>query len=61
MNQNLTHLFAEKRRKRFQISAPEFSGFSLQTHRFQRSPIPISTPKPGSRFHKKNIIFTLYI
>ena len=27
MNQNLTHLFAEKRRKRFQISAPEISDF----------------------------------
>ena len=44
MNQNSTHLFAEKRRKRFQISAPEFSGFSIQTYRFLRSKIPISAP-----------------
>ena len=30
MNQNLTHLFAEKRRKRFQISAPELSDFQVR-------------------------------
>ena len=44
MNQNLTHLFAEKRRKRFQISAPEFSEFNVQIRRFLRSQISISAP-----------------
>ena len=41
MNQNFTHLFAEKRRKRFQISAPEFSDFQVLLFGFQRSDTPI--------------------
>ena len=35
MNQNLTHLFAEKRRKRFQILTLGFSDFQVRFFDFQ--------------------------
>ena len=41
MNQNLTHLFAEKRRKRFQILTLGFSDFQVRFFDFQRSDTPI--------------------